>query len=97
MKIGLETLQTNLKKSLILLMILIGVSIVYAATLAFYYFSYKQWAELMLNQYPIEVRPYIDVKPFFATSQGFILMLCGAGLTILYVICAVAFFKGGRS
>ncbi len=60
------------------------ITVAYAFSFALAYSNYEQWAESVLNEYPVDIRPYVDVPAFPQTFYGFLLIAFGMALLLAY-------------
>ena len=68
----------------IVALLLFAITVAYTFSFALAYSSYEQWAESVLNEYPIDIRPYVDVPAFPQTFYGFLLTVFGIALVFSY-------------
>ena len=58
------------KKLLVIIVLLIATIIIYAVVLYRSIQVYEDWKQAKLEEYPPEMRPYVDFHPYTSSRQG---------------------------
>ena len=81
------------EKSRLAGLILLSVTIVYVIAIYVSIQNYNAWREEKLLECPVEIRPYVDFDPFWATKLGSFMVLISFAIGFCWVLFVYAISK----
>ena len=73
------------RNKLLVIVVLLIATITYTVVLYRSIQAYEDWKKVKLEEYPPEIRPYVDFDPYMVSMQGNQMILLGAIVCVVWL------------